>query len=156
VTVQQMDLLAPPARSVTIDVRGHPRPQGSMRLHPLPGGKTAARYPAVVYEWRAQVQQAVAATEHEVFDGAVELRLGFELPRPLGHHGTGRNRGKVKRSAPAWPGVIPDLDKLVRCVCDAITDAGLWHDDAQVCSIQAAKRYATGPSGVIITVTELP
>lgn len=142
-------------RELTIDVRGTPRPQGSMRLHTLPGGKTAARYPAVVYAWRAQVQQAVAQLDAEPFLGAVELRLGFDLARPVGHFGTGRNRDLVKASAPSYPTVAPDLDKLTRCVADSITDAGLWKDDAQVVVIYAAKRYVTTRPGVLIIVQEL-
>ena len=122
----------------------------------LPGGKTAARYPAGVYVWRGQVQAAVAALDAEPFDGPVELHVGFELDRPKGHYGTGRNAGTVKASAPVHPSVAPDLDKLVRCVNDAITDAGLWRDDAQVVVIAAAKRYIDiGPPGVHITVKEL-
>jgi Holliday junction resolvase RusA-like endonuclease len=139
----------------TIHVRGLPRPQGSMRLHQLPSGKAVARYPAAVYQWRAQVQQAVAERELPPIFGPVELRLGFDLPRPLGHFGTGRNLHTVKPSAPMWPGVMPDLDKLTRAVMDAITDAGLWKDDGQVCSLRAAKRYVTSVPGVLITVTEL-
>jgi crossover junction endodeoxyribonuclease RusA len=142
------------ARVVTIDVRGLPHPQGSMRLHALPNGKTAARYPAAVYQWRAQVQQAVAQLEEPPLGGAVKIRLGFDLPRPAGHYGTGRNAGTIKPSAPDWPTVMPDLDKLVRCVCDAITDAGLWHDDSQVVCLITAKRYAS-PPGVHIVITEL-
>jgi Holliday junction resolvase RusA-like endonuclease len=144
-------------RRITIDVRGIPRPQGSLKLHRLPSGATAARYPAVVYQWRAQVQQAVAELDAEPFEGAVQLSLGFDLSRPLGHLGTGRNHGTTKPSAPAFPTVAPDLDKLVRCVGDAITDAGLWKDDAQVVALNAAKRYLlNGPPGVLITVTEMP
>lgn len=125
-----------------------------MTLHRLPNGGTAARYPKPVYAWRAQVQQAVAEAVTEPFTGPLELRLGFDLPRPAFHFGTGKNAGKVKLSSPSWPTVAPDLDKLVRCVCDAITDAGLWHDDAQVVSLICAKRY-TSPAGVRITVTEM-
>lgn len=141
---------------MTVDVRGLPRPQGSMRLHTLPGGGTAARYPAAVYQWRAQVQQAVAQLETEPFPEAVELRLGFDLPRPAGHYGTGRNAQAIRPAAPDHPTHMPDLDKLVRCVADAITDAGLWKDDAQVVSLKAAKRYVTTPPGVLITIAELP
>jgi crossover junction endodeoxyribonuclease RusA len=142
-------------RSVTIDVRGVPRPQGSLKLHTLPGGKTAARYPAAVYVWRGQVQAAVAELGEPAFVGPVELRLGFDLPRPAAHFGTGRNGGIVKASAPCYPTVAPDLDKLTRCIGDAITDAGLWHDDAQVAVIRAAKRYVSERPGVRITVSEL-
>jgi Holliday junction resolvase RusA-like endonuclease len=151
-----IDVLAErPPRKITVDVRGLPRPQGSLRLHQLANGKTAARYPAGVYVWRGMVQAAVADLHAEKFAGAVEVRLGFDLPRPLSHHGTGRNRGVVKASAPAHPTTAPDIDKLARCVCDAITDAGLWRDDAQVVLLHCAKRYTNGPPGVLITVTEL-
>jgi Holliday junction resolvase RusA-like endonuclease len=150
-------MLTTEARVVRIRVDGMPRPQGSMKLHALPNGKTAARYPAAVYQWRAQVQQAVAETLDQThpFEGAVELRLGFDLPRPIGHFGTGRNAGAIKASAPPWPAVMPDLDKLIRAICDSITDAGLWRDDSQVCVIHAAKRYVTSQPGVLITIIEL-
>jgi Holliday junction resolvase RusA-like endonuclease len=162
-TEQADDLLhaedAPPAqtstgRTVTIAVAGTPRPQGSMKAHPI-GNKVALRYPAAVYQWRAQVQQAVAEANEPAFDGPVELRLGFNLLRPVGHYGTGRNVGTVRRAAPHYPAVMPDLDKLIRAVSDAITDAGLWRDDAQVCVVRAAKRYTDDRPGVLITVVEL-
>ena len=101
-------------RVVSVYVRGLPRPQGSMRLHTLPNGKTAARYPPAVYGWRSQMQQAIVELGEEPFTGPVELRLGFDLPRPAGHSGTGRNAGTVKPSAPTYPTVAPDLDKLTR------------------------------------------
>lgn len=141
-------------RSVTIDVRGQPRPQGSMQMRALPNGGATGTYPPQVWEWRYQVQEAVTAVDAETFLSAVELRLGFDLQRPAGHFGTGRNAGTIKPSAPRHPIVAPDLDKLVRCVCDAITDAGLWRDDAQVTTITAAKRYVDSRPGVLITVTE--
>ena len=147
---------------LTINVRGLPHPQGSMKAHPLPNGKVAMRYPAAVYAWRSQVQQSVAEEMANnvglefPLPGPVDLRLGFELPRPLGHFGTGRNVGTIKASAPTYPIVIPDLDKLIRCICDAVTDAGLWRDDSQVVTLMAGKRYVINGStpGVLIRVTE--
>ena len=143
---------------ITFDVRGTPRPQGSMRLHKLPNGGTAARYPAAVYEWRAIVQQAAADAMlgRAPILGAVQLGLGFDLPRPLGHFGTGRNAGSIRPSAAQYPTVAPDLDKLCRCVADALTDAGVWKDDSQVVTLVAAKRYIDMRPGVKITVTPLP
>jgi Holliday junction resolvase RusA-like endonuclease len=150
------------ARTVTIDVRGVPHPQGSMRLHSLPNGKTAARYPAAVYAWRAQVQQAVAQLEEPPLGGAVELRLGFDLARPQDHFlpvNSRRSAPELRPSAPAWPINIlsGDIDKYTRSVCDSITDAGLWKDDSQVVTVTAAKRYCPpGKSpGVHIVITEL-
>jgi crossover junction endodeoxyribonuclease RusA len=124
-------------------------------MHPLPSGKVAARYPPAVYAWRAQVQQAITALGEQPLEGAVQLLLGFQLPRPTSHYGTGRNAGQVRRSAPDWPTVAPDLDKLTRLICDAITDAGLYKDDSQVCFIVTAKKYTTGTPGVFIRVSEM-
>ena len=55
----------------------------------------------------------------------------FYMPHPK----TGRQR--------TWHTSAPDLDKLLRGVCDPLTRAGLWHVDSQVVSFNgSAKRYA--------------
>lgn len=131
---------------ILIDVRGTPVPQGSMRAFKAAhGDHVALKYPPAVYAWRSQVCQAVieARVAHNlpVLLGPVSVGFGFDLARPLGHFGTGRNLLTVKPSAPPEPTTAPDLDKLVRCICDAITDAGLWRDDAQITSIIARKRF---------------
>jgi Holliday junction resolvase RusA-like endonuclease len=143
---------------VHIDVRGLPRPQGSMKAHVLPGGKVAMRYPPGVHAWRAQVQQAVADTQMPRFEQAVEVRLGFDLPRPQTHYLPANGKRavpEVNPKAPPHPTTIPDLDKLVRAVLDAITDAGLWRDDSQVVSLVTAKRYTDDRPGVLIQVQEV-
>jgi Holliday junction resolvase RusA-like endonuclease len=148
---------------ISIDVRGMPRPQGSVKTVPRKNGPGfATTYAPGVWEWRLHVQEAVASAMLEAgvdqFTGPVEVRLGFDLPRLNSHFLPPNSRRAVpelRPSAPLYPTVAPDLDKLVRCVCDAITDAGLWKDDAQVAFIRAAKRYATTPPGVHITVAEV-
>lgn len=142
---------------IDIDVRGTPITQGSMKPYRLPDGKIAMRYAAAVYVWRGQVQQAVAQLDHDIITGPVKVMLKFQLLRPRGHYGTGRNADIVKASAPSWPagGRRDDLDKLVRCILDAITDAGLWKDDAQVVILLADKRYVDERPGVRISVTPL-
>jgi len=63
----------------------------------------------------------------------LEIAIMFGMTRPR----------TVKR---AWHTVKPDLDKLVRFTLDAITQSGtVWHDDAQVITITAAKVYADKP-----------
>jgi Holliday junction resolvase RusA-like endonuclease len=59
----------------------------------------------------------------------------------------------MRRSAPLFPTVAPDLDKLLRLVNDAITDAGcVWLDDAQVVEIRARKVYVTTQPGCSIRI----
>jgi len=140
---------------VTIDVRGTPRPQGSMQLYKNGGARYSNNN---VYVWRGIVTAAVVAAQHAQFTGPVELMLGFDLPR-IGAHYLPPNKSRVapelRADAPTWPTTAPDTDKLCRAVMDANTDAGLWHDDAQVASLHAAKRYTDGKPGVLIRVSAL-
>ena len=81
----------------------------------------------------------------------------FRLPRPKGHYGTGRNAGLLKPSAPWYPAGRPDLDKLLRSTLDALGEAGIWGDDAQVVTIAASKHYTSDyePPGATIRVATL-
>ena len=79
---------------------------------------------------------------------AVAVDLRFGLPRPKSHFGTGRNAGRLKPSAPAYPGTKPDVDKLSRAVLDALTGV-LWADDSQVVILSAVKVYAPTPMTVV-------
>jgi Holliday junction resolvase RusA-like endonuclease len=83
----------------------------------------------------------------------VKLEVLFVLPRPKGHHGTGRNAGVPKASAPQWPTVKPDTTKLLRAVEDACTSI-LWRDDAQIVIQTACKVYGD-PARCEITVRPL-
>jgi Holliday junction resolvase RusA-like endonuclease len=89
------------------------------------------------------------------FTEPVEVRLMFFLARPKGHFGTGRNADKIRNSAPAVPGVKPDLDKLVRSVLDALTGTVI-RDDSQVVGLIASKLYDDqGHPGLMAQVTVL-
>lgn len=142
---------------IIIEVLGTPRPQGSLRLFRAKSGHEVARYADTVYEWRGIVTAAVrAAYDGPLLEGAVALSATFELARPRGHSGTGRNAGTIRPAAPLYPTTAPDTDKLLRCVCDAITDAAnVWRDDAQVVRMVGSKCYATDDSvpGVTLIIT---
>jgi Holliday junction resolvase RusA-like endonuclease len=89
-------------------------------------------------KWRQQiVNAAIAANKDKLFfEKSVSLNCEFVFLRPVSHY----NKSGVKSSAPRAPGK-PDLSKLVRAVEDALTDAKIWRDDAQVTIISAVKRY---------------
>lgn len=86
--------------------------------------------------WRKAVTNAalsaVADERWEKVLSPVELIVTFYLERPA-------SIKQAKRPLPIKP---PDLDKLVRGICDALTDAGVWDDDAQVVKMTAFKEYA--------------
>lgn len=144
----------------TLEVLGLPVPQGSKTAfrHAQTGKVIIKEANASLSDWRSlvagQARQALAGAGP--FTTPCWAFLAFYLPRPTGHYGTGRNAGTLRPSAPAHPGVKPDLDKLTRAVFDALTIAGVWRDDALCCGVHAWKKYAdVRPVGLVLTVTEM-
>ena len=146
---------APP---LLITVLGIPRPQGSHKAFVV--GKKGGKQRAIVTDdspktkpWKQTVKHAAvealqgrliqhgADTLHAVH-GPASVTITFRLPRPKGHYGSGRNEHLVKPGAPPFPAVKPDLDKLARSTLDALGEAGVWNDDAQVVQLQVRKVYA--------------
>lgn len=136
-------------------VGGKPEPQGSVKafVPTLKSGQPVRRpdggivvnltsdNPALK-AWRETVAAAARETGCEPReDIGVRVDVTFFLKRPEAHVGTGRNAGVVKDSAPAFPLVRPDVDKLLRAILDALTDV-VFKDDSQVVELVGRKRYA--------------
>ena len=151
--------------SIEIIVLGTPAPQGSKRGFAVKAkgeytGKVAqVESSAKVKPWRMAVKYAAMgamswACERIPMTGAVVLDVTFRLPRPKGHYGTGRNTGLLKVTSPFHPNGRPDLDKLLRSTFDALGEAGVWGDDAQVVKVYGSKEYATNyePVGATIRI----
>lgn len=132
---------------VELTVIGRPQPAGSKRAFAVrrdgkPTGKIAVVEDAKRSRpWQALVIDAAHQAAGEELQGPLQLEVDFYVARPAGHYGTGRNRDRLKPSAPPYPATRPDVTKLLRGVEDAITNAGVWHDDAQIVTQIARKRY---------------
>lgn len=135
-------------------VHGVPAPQGSKRHV---GGGVMVESSKKVKPWREAVKWAVLSRPEDAKTlgilGPVRVSVTFFLQRPGGHYGTGRNAGVLKASAPEYPAVKPDLDKIVRSTLDALTDAGVYRDDSQVVTLISEKLY--GNPGALIAVQGL-
>lgn len=135
---------------------------------PIPKGSAKAFYNK--HLGRAQVMQdnrdkqkpwasMISVTAQQTYvgpliAGAVRLSLHFTMPRLKSHYGTGKNANVLKPGAPFWHTSKPDLDKLIRCVKDALTGV-IWVDDSQVCQMgEMNKTYGEKP-GVMITIVEI-
>lgn len=94
--------------------------------------------------WASMISVMAQQAGAKVTDGPMSISLSFVFSRPRSHYGTGRNAGAVKASAPLAHVTKPDVDKLVRCVLDALTGVA-WRDDSQVVRIDAGKMYGTSP-----------
>ena len=144
---------------LVLDVDGVPVPQGSKRAfrHSKTGRVVMVDDNPALAAWRYLLAvRAATGWGRPPLAGPVAADLRFYLPRPRGHYGTGRNMGALLPSAPALPGVKPDLDKLCRAVFDALTVAGVWAEDSRAVDLTAKKRYADGrPPGVLVTLDEV-
>lgn len=142
-------------RSLTITVVGTPAPQGSKRGFVVNGRATLVESSRKVKPWREAVKHAALdqlPVDWQVLDGPIVVEMIFTLRKPI-------SSPKRRRS---WPDRTPDLSKLVRSTEDALTDAGVWADDARVVSCRALKCFPcedesrqTVP-GVIIRIESHP
>jgi Holliday junction resolvase RusA-like endonuclease len=146
--VQNLDVPPPPVRLVSVEevlrlfVPGTPVPQGSKKAYVV--GKRAVIVDdnaAVLKPWRAAVKAAAVeawAGRPAMRDEALVVTADFRLIRPK----------TVRRPRPH---VKPDVDKYLRAVLDALTDAAVWGDDGQVVKAVPEKNYAD-EAGVLIRV----
>jgi Holliday junction resolvase RusA-like endonuclease len=138
-----------------------PAPQGSKKYVGSRMSAAGNSIPMIVESspklpaWRKAVSDAViagmkASGDDSKFEGAVKVEAVFYLTR----------RPSVKREYPTVP---PDVDKITRSLLDGITARsksgqilGVWKDDSQVVRLDVSKVYATGQSGVAVTITNYP
>ena len=145
-------------------VPGVPVPQGSKTafISKSTGRPIVVDKDMRLPQWRAKVTSWVMdAMPQQPIEypllGPIGIRVDFILARPKGHFGTGKNAGMLRAGAPKHPASMPDVDKLLRAIFDALTDAQVWRDDGQVVWVQATKHYVNGndPVGVGITLGEM-
>jgi Holliday junction resolvase RusA-like endonuclease len=142
-------------------VPGIPVPKGSAKGFVIKSKKTGKHRAIIVQDnrekqkpWASMI--TLCAKEHiqQVHKGPIRLSLDFALPRLKSHYGTGKNAAIIKASAPTWHISKPDLDKLVRCVKDALTGV-VWLDDSQVCVLGHVRKIYAEQPGVRIQVEAL-
>lgn len=103
--------------------------------------------------WASMIGYEAQQAGCKITNDPVNLSCVFTMPRPKNHFGTGKNQSSLKISAPMYHTSKPDLDKLIRCVKDALTGVA-WRDDSQVCELEANKLYGQ-MCGVYLTITVL-
>lgn len=133
--------------SFQFTVIGEPQPQGSTRAF-IPKGWNRAVITTANKKnkpWRQECSNA-AMVAIETFGFVpmmngepVELSVDFYFDKPK----------SVKKSV-ACKVTKPDVDKLVRSVCDALTGIA-FKDDAQIVRLHSTKRFGT-PSRAVVTV----
>lgn len=139
-------------------VAGEPQPKGSMKAIPAKNADGTLRIAMKndnpkTKEWQDLVSfhatsQMRGKKPHE---GAVMLSMLFRLTRPRTHW---LKSGELRSDMSEEHVDKPDVDKLVRCVLDALTGI-CYVDDCQVVTVSATKTYTgrlLGP-GMALVVT---
>lgn len=126
-------------------VPGTPQPQGSKNAYFRGGKIVLVEANKKLGSWRSQVKEKLESANESCtpLTAPVSLQVVFWMPRPK----------SVKR---LWMTVKPDLDKMIRAINDAATDAGVLEDDSQVVEIVAMKFYEGKdlPVGALITYSQ--
>jgi crossover junction endodeoxyribonuclease RusA len=87
-----------------------------------------------VRPWRNDVKEAALLVRNGAppLDGPLSVRMIFTVPKPV-------SAPKRRR---LYPMRKPDVSKLARSTEDALTDAGIWTDDARIVEyLRLAKVY---------------
>lgn len=135
--------------TLSFTVQDKPGPQGSKR----PYGNGRVESSESVRTWRDAVRLAAIAARTTLCDGEtsatpfphgvpVGLQIIFWHRRPKAHYRGGQHATELKPTAPTYVTSKPDVSKLVRSTEDAITAAGVWHDDAQIVRLSIWQRYS--------------
>lgn len=134
---------APTSPTSTITVRvygtpkGQPRPRAFARK--MGNGSFAARvYDAGTAEgWKADI--AMAMRQHlpaTPISGSIRFDMTLLFARPARLSRKKDPTGRIPHNAK------PDVDNASKAVMDALTQIGLWADDAMVCDHRTQKFYA--------------
>ncbi len=126
---------------VRLQVYGTPAPQGSKRHV---GGGVMVESSKKVKPWREDVK---AAAEHFILDWGQTARgrwVPLDCPLVVLMVFTMRKPASAPKRRRTMPDRTPDLSKLLRSTEDALTDAGLWADDARVVEYSRAAKVFPG------------
>jgi crossover junction endodeoxyribonuclease RusA len=143
--------------SYTFFVHGIPAPKGSTRAFVVKGKAITTDASKRTRPWMFAVADAAwQAIGESIIPAGSPVTVGthFIVQRPKGHFNA---KGELRTKAPARPTArTGDIDKLARCILDALTGIA-YVDDAQVVRLFAEKKYINQDSpcpGVAILVEE--
>ena len=89
---------------------------------------------------QALLYQVMRFKPKEPFTAPLRIIIVFYMPRPKAHFRTGKFKHLLKPEIPIQHSNTPDLDNLVKLVCDALNRV-FYKDDSQISQLKAEKLY---------------
>lgn len=142
---------SPSTPILDIWVLGTPRPKGSLRFVTRTYAKEQNETSPA---WRGRVAAAAHSARRcscttacdcgQPYRAAVRVDIDLQFVPP-----------KKRQPSPSTR-TTGDADKHARNILDALEDAAVFRDDAQVVDLRVNKRYTTGAAGAHITVWPVP
>ena len=74
----------------------------------------------------------------------IRIILIFYMPRKKNQFRTGKYKHILKKGVPYFHSIRPDLDNLIKLVCDALNGV-FYKDDSQISQLKAEKIYDEQP-----------
>ena len=141
----------PKAQSVFVCVPGDPVGKGRPRITTIGGfARTYTPEKTKKYEQHVRLEAALSMRGAPLIKGPVELKLQIFMPIPDSYS---KKKAQLCREQRVVPTKKPDLDNVLKAVCDAFNGI-VWVDDTQVVDCHVTKRFAD-EACVICIVTPL-
>lgn len=121
-----------------VQVYGEPQQKGSTRMVPVKGRLVVTSDNPRLRAWERAVLVAARVVARALVPPPVALDVEFRLPLTKARQAQLRRRPDARGELHV---TTPDLDKLVRGVCDPLSGV-LYEDDKQIARVRAVKRYA--------------
>lgn len=127
---------------IKITVLGEPKPQPRHRHYRR--GTFIGIYDPAAEDKKSFLQLVLEQAPEKPFNEPLCVDITFYFSRPKSHYGTGKNKNKLKLSAPKYHIVTPDRDNLEKFVADSMNKV-FWRDDSIICDGCIRKLYSNMP-----------
>lgn len=123
-----------------INVPGNPVPKARARVA-VRNGRAFAYTPQKTADYESLIKQCASEVCLRPFDGPVRLIVRFYMPIP---QSWSKKQREAALNSHAMHTKKPDIDNLIKSVCDALNCIA-YIDDSQIVSIEATKQYSSNP-----------
>lgn len=127
---------------IKISVLGEPKPQPRHRH--FRRGDFSGTYDPAKEAKNSFLQLVLEHAPEKPLDEPLRVDIDFYFSRPKSHYGTGKNKNKLKLSAPHHHTTRPDIDNLKKFVLDSMNKV-FWRDDSIICEGHSRKIYSDMP-----------